>query len=406
MIRYLLILLFTTSLFATQVETFRWGNGETYLMFLEKNNLPLKPLYYNLDEDEQQLSEEIYSGVHYQISRTKDGVISQIFIPLNDELQIHIYKNKEDYFFETLPIISETRVEAFTLEIDHSPYLDIIRETGSTKLATIFVSSFKHSLNFKSDLRKGDKLAMIYEQKYRLGKPFSMPTLKAAMIEMRGKKRYIYLNDDGRFYNEDASEVEGFLLGTPVRGARISSRFTKRRYHPILKKYRAHLGVDYAAARGTPITAAGSGRVVFIGQTRGYGKLIKVQHNDGYLTLYAHQSSFRKGVKQGSYVKKGQIIGYVGSTGLSTGPHLHFGLYKNNQVIDPLRVVQIATKKLTAKDKIAFLKLKSNYDESINLHIANDTRYAKLNDSEPVCYFNNKKVCTQDKLNPNFTKNL
>lgn len=399
MIRFLLLFLFTTYLFAAQVETFRWGEGETYLMFLEKNNLPLKPLYYNLDEDEQQLSEEIYSGVHYHISRENNGQISQVFIPLNDELQIHIYKNKEEYFFETLPIISETRVEAFTLKIEHSPYLDIIRETGSTKLATIFVSSFKHSLNFKRDLRKGDTLAMIYEQKYRLGKPFSMPTLKAAMIEMRGKKHYIYLNDDGRFYNEDAKEVEGFLLGNPVRGARISSHFTKRRYHPILKKYRAHLGVDYAASRGTPIAAAGSGRVVYIGQTRGYGKLIKVQHSDGYLTLYAHQNSFRKGIKNGSYVKKGQIIGYVGSTGLSTGPHLHFGLYKNNQAIDPLRVVQVATKKLSGKDKTAFLQLKSNYDESINLHIANETRYAKLNDSEPVCYFFNKEICSNSMKN-------
>lgn len=389
--------LFAISVLGAQVETSRWSNGETYLMFLEKNNLPLKPLYYNLDEDEQQLTEEIYTGVHYQISKDKDQTISQIFIPLNDELQIHIYKHNGEYFFETTPIISETRVEAFTLQIEHSPYLDIIKETGSVKLATIFVSSFKHSLNFKRDLRKGDRLAMIYEQKYRLGKQFSMPTLKAAMIEMRGKKHYIYLNDDGRFYNEEAKEIEGFLLGNPVRGARISSRFTKRRFHPVLKKYRAHLGVDYAASRGTPIAAAGSGRVTFIGRTRGYGKLIKIQHEDGYMTLYAHQSSFRKGIRNGSYVKKGQIIGYVGSTGLSTGPHLHFGLYKNNQAIDPLRVVQVATKKLSGKEKTAFMQLKSNYDESINLHIANETKYAKVGTPQSVCYFYNGELCVQDR---------
>ncbi|MCK9453866.1 MAG: peptidoglycan DD-metalloendopeptidase family protein [Sulfurimonas sp.] len=397
MIRFFILFLFTIPLFAAQVETFRWSNGETYLDFLEKNNLPLKHLYYNLDEDEQQLTEEIYSGVHYQISRDKNNNIDQIFIPLNDELQIHIYKHNSEYLFETVPIISETRVEAFTLKIKHSPYLDIIRETGSTKLATIFVSSFKHSLDFKRDLRKGDTLAMIYEQKYRLGKPFSMPTLKAAMIEMRGKKHYIYLNDDGRFYNEDAKEVEGFLLGNPVRSARISSKFTKRRYHPILKKYRAHLGVDYAASRGTPIAAAGSGRVVYMGRTRGYGKMIKIQHSDGYMTLYAHQSSFRKGIRKGSYVKKGQIIGYVGSTGLSTGPHLHFGLYSNGRAIDPLRVVQVATKKLSGAEKSAFLKLKSNYDESIALHIANETKYARVSTSQSICYFYNGEYCVQDK---------
>lgn len=398
MIRFFILLFLATSLFGARVETFRWSSGETYLSFLERNKLPLGPLYYNLDEDEQQLSEEILSGVHCKSTREKNGAISQVFIPLNDELQIHIYKNNSDYFFETIPIISETKTEAFTIKIDHSPYLDIIRETGSKKLAKIFVSSFQNSLNFKNDLQKGDTLAMVYEQKYRLGKPFSMPTLKAAMIEMKGKKHFIYLNSDERFYNQDGNEVEGFLLATPVNNARISSRFTKRRFHPVLKKYRAHQGVDYAAGRGTPILAAGNGRVAFLGQTRGYGKLIKIQHSDGYLTLYAHQNSFRKGIRNGSVVKKGQVIGYVGSTGLSTGPHLHFGLYKDGQAIDPLRVVQVATKKLAGKERNAFLKLKANYDESINLHVSNATKFVRISMPDNVCYFFDGDKCVQDKL--------
>jgi murein DD-endopeptidase MepM/ murein hydrolase activator NlpD len=264
-----------------------------------------------------------------------------------------------------------------------------MKETGSKKLAQIFVSSFKHSLNFKRDLRKGDTLAMIYEQKYRLGKPFSMPTLKVAMIEIRNKKHFIYLNSDDRFYDENGHEVEGFLLARPVRGARISSRFTKRRYHPILKKYRAHSGVDYAARRGTPIHAAGNGRIVFAGMTRGYGKLIKIQHSDGYLTLYAHQKSFRKGIRKGKYVKKGETIGYVGSTGLSTGPHLHFGLYKYGRAINPLRVVQVTTKKLKGKKRKAFLKLRDNYNQSIEHLLAKETRFAKVSNHDKVCYFYN-----------------
>ena len=398
MIRFFIFFLLTTSLFSSQVETSRWIDGETYLSFLERNNLPLKTLYYNLDEDEQQLTEEIISNVHFHMSRDANNEIAQVFIPLNDELQIHIYKNNGEYLFETIPIISETRTEAFTLKIDHSPYLDIIRETGSKKLATLFVSSFKHSLNFKSDLRKGDTLVMIYEQKYRLGRPFSMPTLKVAMIEMKNKKHYIYLNSDDRFYNEDGNEVEGFLLATPVKGARISSQFTKRRFHPILKKYRAHLGIDYAAGRGTPIAAAGSGRITFIGTTRGYGNLTKIQHSYGYLTLYAHQKSFKGSLKNGSVVKKGQIIGYVGNTGLSTGPHLHFGLYKDGQAIDPQRVVQVATKKLKGNERVAFLKLKSNYEQSINLHVNNETKFPRVSIYETECYFYDGEVCVQDKI--------
>ncbi len=402
MIRLFLFLFLAASLFGSRVETFRWSDGETYISFLERNKLPLKPLYYDLDEDDQQISEEIIAGVHYQVSKNDKGEIEQTFIPLNDELQIHIYKKKGEYFFETIPIISETKTEALTLKIDHSPYLDIIRETGSKKLATIFVSSFKHSLNFKKELQKGDTLAMIYEQKYRMGKPFSMPTLKVAMIEMNNKKNYIYLNDnDGRFYNEDGNEIEEFLLANPIRNARVSSQFTTRRFHPILQKYRAHQGVDYAAGRGTPILAAGDGKVAFIGETRGYGKIIKLQHNDGYLTLYAHQSSFRKGIKNGLSVKQGQIIGYVGSTGLSTGPHLHFGLYQDGRAIDPLRVVQLATKILKGKEKTAFLKLKSNYDESIRLHLKNETKFERISMPDTVCYFFDGESCVQDKLSPN-----
>lgn len=401
MIRFFIFLFLVTSLFGARVETFRWSNGETYLSFLEKNNLPLKTLYYNLDEDERQLSEEILTGVNFQISRDKDETIAQAFIPLNDELQIHIYKFNDEYFFETIPIISETKTEALIIKIENSPYLDILRETGSKKLAKIFVSGFQNSLNFKRDLKKGDTLAMIYEQKYRLGKPFSMPTLKASMIEMNGKKNYIYLNSDERYYNQEGSQVQGFLLAKPVNNARISSTFTKRRFHPILKKYRAHLGVDFAAGRGSPIQAAGDGRVIFLGTTRGYGNLTKVQHSDGYITLYAHQNSFRKGIKKGSLVKKGQVIGYIGSTGLSTGPHLHFGLYKDGEAIDPLRVVQVATKKISAKEKNAFLKLKSNYDESINLHITNETKYIRTSMPDNVCYFFDGENCVQNKLNSN-----
>jgi murein DD-endopeptidase MepM/ murein hydrolase activator NlpD len=397
MIRLFLFLLLATSLFGARVETFRWSDGETYLSFLERNKLPLSPLYYNLDEDEQQLSEEIIAGVHYQISRSANGEIEQTFIPLNDELQIHIYKHDGEYIFETTPIISETKTEALTIKIEHSPYLDIIRETGSKKLAKIFVESFKHSLDFKKDVQKGDTLVMVYEQKYRLGKPFSMPELKTAMIEMKGKRNYIYLNSDERFYNESGNEIEYFLLATPVKSARISSVFTKRRFHPVLQKYRAHLGVDYAAGRGTPILAAGAGAISFIGSSRGYGNLIKIQHSDGYLTLYAHQNSFRKGIKRGSSVKQGQVIGYVGSTGLSTGPHLHFGLYKDNQAIDPLRVVQVTTKKLTGKERNAFFKLKANYDESINLHLKNETKFVRISMPDNVCYFFDGEQCVQDK---------
>ena len=376
MIRFFLLFLVVTAAFASTVDRYRWHNGETYLMFLKQNNLSGKDLYYNLDKDDQRLTEEMRSGIHYQILRDNNKKIEQILLPINDELQIHIYKDrKNNYKFEAIPIISTTKTEAFHTTITSSPMYNILKDTGSKKLAQIFIASFKHSLNFKNDIRKGDKLVMIYDQKYRLGHPFSMPTLKVAMIELHHKKHFIYLNKDGRYYNEDGHEVEGFLLTRPVVGGRISSYFTKHRWHPILHKWKAHLGVDYAVRRGTPVHAAGNGTIIWAARMGTYGNLIKIRHADGYETRYAHLKSFHRGIYRGKHVKKGQVVGYVGTTGRSTGPHLHFEVRIHGRAINPLKVVQITTKKLSGKAKKAFIKLKKSYDKDVELCLNSKSRF-------------------------------
>jgi murein DD-endopeptidase MepM/ murein hydrolase activator NlpD len=153
-----------------------------------------------------------------------------------------------------------------------------------------------------------------------------------------------------------------------------------------LHKWKAHLGVDYAARRGTPVHAAGSGRIIYAARMGSYGNLIKIRHADGYETRYAHLKSFRRGIHRGKYVKKGQVIAYVGTTGRSTGPHLHFELRKRGRAINPLRVVQVTTKKLKGKEKKAFLRLKKNYDESIELHLNNHTNYKKTKNFDNISY--------------------
>lgn len=370
-----LLLLLPFLLFSSQVEFVKWNSGETFLNFLENHNLPQK-IYYNLDKSDQMITEEIYSGVNIQIMRDSNATVEQVLIPISEELQLHIYKDKDTYKLKSIPIEYTTKQEAFMVTIENSPYYDIVEATGSKQIAHQFVNAFKNSLNFRRDLRKGDRLVMVYEQKYRFAKPFSMPELQVAMIEMNKVKHYIYLNEDSRYYDEKGVEAEGFMLNRPVKNSRISSGFTLRRYHPVLKKYRAHLGVDYAARPGTPIMAAGSGRIIFAGFTRGYGKLIKIQHSDGYMTLYAHQRAFRKGIKRGKFVKKGETIGYVGSTGLSTGPHLHFGLYQNGQARNPARVIRITTNKLKGDKLQAFNNLKEAFNKTVDLHLAAKTQVA------------------------------
>ena len=355
---------------ASSVETFKWSDGETYLMFLQRLGLP-QALYYDIDKEDQKLTEEVNSGESYQVMRDDNNSIEQVLVPVSEELQLHLYKTSKGYEAETIPIIYSIERESIVLNIENSPYYDILKATGSRQLAHAFVAGFKNSLNFRRDLRKGDRLAMVYEQKYRLGSPYTMPDLKVAMIEMRGKRHAIYLNEDDRFYDGQGRQVEGFFLARPVRNGRISSGFTMRRFHPILKRYRAHLGIDYAAPRGTPILAAGNGTIIFAGNTRGYGNLIKIQHADGYVTLYAHQKAFRKGIRKGVKVKQGEVIGYLGSTGLSTGPHLHFGLYKNGRAINPARVVQVTTKQLEGKERKAFMAEKEKLDQVLEIVLAN-----------------------------------
>lgn len=388
MIRIFILFLTFTSLFSSEIENFRWENGVTYSDFLSKNSISRKYVLDNLDDDDRKLVEEIRAGVHCHMLKSSKDEIEQVLISLNDELQIHIFKDNDGvYRFEAIPIIYTTKTEAFTIKIKSNPSIDIKKATDSINLVSIFSSSYKTSLDFTA-LQPGDDLVMIYDQKYRLGKPFSMPTLKAAMVETNNRPHYIYLNEDGRYYDEKGKQIESMLLARPVKNARISSRFTKRRFHPILKRWKAHLGVDYAARRGTPIVSAASGRIIYAGRMGAYGKLIKIRHKDGYETRYAHMKSYRRGMKRGKRVKKGQTIGYVGTTGRSTGPHLHFELRKNGRAINPAKRIQLTTKKLKNKEKKAFIQLSKNYNESIRLHLENNTEFIKQKRIDNCCYFN------------------
>ena len=146
------------------------------------------------------------------------------------------------------------------------------------------------------------------------------------------------------------------------------------------------MGVDYAARRGTPVVAAGSGTIIYCRRMGTYGNLVKIRHADGYETRYAHLKSFRKGIYRGKHVKKGQVIAYVGTTGRSTGPHLHFELRDHGRAINPLRIVQVTTKKLKGKEKRAFVQLEKNYNESIKLHLNNKTQFKKLPPFEKMSY--------------------
>lgn len=367
------------SLCASSMFEQTWEKGETLLTFCEKNALPLA-VYYDLDREEQELASEIVAGVKFQILKSDEGKIEQVLIPIGEEIQLHIINTSEGgYKLTTTPIYYQEHDDILTLETTLSPYQDIVSSTNNYLLAHEFIQAFKNSVNFRT-LRQGDKIVVFYKKKTRLGRQFGSPKIEASMVELRGRKNYVFRYNDDRFYDENGKEVEGFFLARPVNFTRISSSFTYKRWHPILKRYRAHLGVDYAAPIGTPIRAAGDGKVTFVGTKGGYGKTVILNHQDAYKTLYAHLNGYRKGVRSGKWVKKGDVIGYVGNTGMSTGPHLHFGLYKNSRAINPASVVKVTKSKLNGKDKEEFIRYSNNYKQKIETALA-DLRLPKKESS-------------------------
>jgi murein DD-endopeptidase MepM/ murein hydrolase activator NlpD len=361
-----LILTFTLH-FASSLQEEIWWKGESLLTFFEKHQIP-RDVYFNLSKTDKELCSEIYAGVLYQMMVDEKGKVEQVLIPISEEMQLHIFKDlKGKFTLDIIPIEFRETTQTIVIPIKNSPYQDIVEVTGNNSLANEFIIAFKKSVNF-TRLRKNDLVAIKYKQKIRMGRYFGTPEILGASVQVRKKFYYIFQNPtDKRYYNEEAKSLGSFLLRIPLRYTRISSKFTLKRYHPILKRYRAHLGVDFAAPRGRMVNATADGKIIHKGNKGGYGKTIMIRHKNGLRSLYAHLSSFNKKIKVGSYVKQGQFIGRVGTTGRSTGPHLHFGLYKNGRAVNPLSVISVTKTKLAGKKRKDFLKIVKAIKEDLKV---------------------------------------
>ncbi|CAA6823254.1 MAG: Membrane proteins related to metalloendopeptidases [uncultured Sulfurovum sp.] len=358
----ILLLVFSMFTFAAKVQYAMWEKGLGFGQYLEKYQISQKILK-DLDKDDLKLIDEIGYSYRYFELIASNGVLLQTLLPIGEELQVHLFRTHTGYKIEILPISYQQDTHVALLAVDKSPHSDIVHKVKNKRLAGEFTRVLKHSVDFRG-IQKKDKIAIVYDQKMRLGQPLGMPDIKVAMLESHGKKNYVFKHTDGKYYNEKGSVLIQKYMQKPVKHVRITSHFTNRRFHPVLKRWKAHHGTDFGGRRGTPILAAADGKVSFSGWKGGYGKVIKIQHKDGYVTLYAHQSRLKS--KKGEAVKAGEIIGYIGSTGRSTGPHLHFGLYKNGRAIDPMRMVKFSKEGLTGTGKKAFLTRKKKYKNIIN----------------------------------------
>jgi len=234
------------------------------------------------------------------------------------------------------------------------------------------VDVFAWDIDFARDLRKGDSFQILYEEQYNdVGKMIGTTILNATFTN-QGRSyhaiRYQLKNGKEGYYSLDGKSLRKAYLKAPVKYSRISSRFRSARKHPILGYTRAHKGVDYAARTGTPIYALGDGRIVFAGWKGGYGRLVEIRHtNRNHHTRYGHMSKFGRGIHKGVHVKQGQIIGYVGMTGLATGPHLHFEFRVRGRAMNPLRVKHTPAKPVPKAEIASFKQHADSLQNSLKL---------------------------------------
>jgi murein DD-endopeptidase MepM/ murein hydrolase activator NlpD len=255
--------------------------------------------------------------------------------------------------------------------IKTSLYVDGRRAGVPAAVLANMIQAYSWDVDFQRDIRSGDSFEVMYE---RLtaddGRVVKSGRLLYAALTLTGKRHPIYLltggggNKSGADYFDAAGRsAKKALMRTPIDGARLSSPFGKRR-HPILGYTKMHRGVDFAAPRGTPIYAAGDGRVEYAGRKGGYGNYVRIRHNSRYLTAYAHMKAIRRGLANGSRVRQGQVIGYVGSTGRSTGPHLHYEIIKGRRQVNPLTVKMPSRHRLKGRELERFQALRAGVERT------------------------------------------
>lgn len=281
------------------------------------------------------------------------------YLPSGSE-QLLIKKIDGIFKVVKLPVKRETHIQMKSGVIKSSLFAATDGANVPDSVAIQIAEIFASDIDFHRDLRKEDRFKVVYESHYSIGEPTGTGRVLAVEFVNKGKPYqavYFEANDKERgYYTPEGKNLRREFLRSPLKFSRISSGFSRSRYHPVLKKRRPHKGVDYAAPRGTPVRATANGTVAVSTRKRGYGKLIILKHRGRYSTAYAHLSAFAKGLRKGKRVNQGDIIGYVGSTGMATGPHLHYEFRINGVQRNPLRVVMPAAIPLSAKNIPAFKK--------------------------------------------------
>lgn len=282
-------------------------------------------------------------GTRFQVIQSESD--PQMFLGVRVKISprevVVVQKNTEGVWTtEKVQKTVETKVVTFMGVVKSSLWESAVEAQMSPSLISELAEVFAWQVDFAREVQIGDRWRLSVEEEFVQGEKIGWGAILSAEYENSGVTHTAVLyrkdGEDLGYFAPDGSSLRRMFLKSPIQYGRISSRFQRARFHPVLKVYRPHLGVDYAAPTGTPIRGVGSGTVEAMGYNSSAGNFMRIRHNSVYTTAYKHMSRFAKGMKRGSKIQQGQTIGYVGSTGLSTGPHLHFEFYVNGAYVDPL----------------------------------------------------------------------
>lgn len=362
----------TTNLDNPKWQTLKVKRGDSLSALFDKAKVKPSQLIELMKLEGTDELRRLHPGDTIKIISNDEGQL----VSLNYQIDTVRYLQVERTGEELTAGIHKHQIEVRTAyasgEIESSLFMASANAGLSQSLTMELANIFGWDIDFALDIRRGDQFTVIYEQRYKNGSKIKEGNILAAEFINQGQThralRYADpVTGNTGYYSPSGHSLRKAFLRSPVNFSRISSRFTTKRYHPILHKLRSHKGVDYAARRGTPVRASGDGKVIYKGKKGGYGKTIVLKHGSRYTTLYAHLNNYNRKIRSGSRVKQGQIIGYVGSTGLASGPHLHYEFRVNGVHRNPLTVKFPSTQPIPKRYRDNFELTTQGYVAQLNV---------------------------------------
>ena len=328
----------------------------------------------------------IYPGQEFKFYADRMGGLNRLNFAISDESYIEIKKCEGELLTERKEYPFDIEHRAGSGIITHSLFLSLQEQDLPLEVGARLTDIFAWDIDFFTDIHKNDYFRFIYEVKTRDDGLQKSGLIIAAEFNTRGESHYAFLfeNEDGLpdYFDYNGKSLRKQLLKAPLSYTRISSSFSRRRYHPVLHHYSPHLGIDYAAPTGTPVQATGDGTVMVATRNKANGKYVKIRHNNNYISYYLHFSRFGKGIKSGVKVKQGQVIGYVGSTGYATGPHLDYRVKKNGRFVNPRSIKLPPAEPVSKENMAAYSELRERFVISLGRIPIEDSRTRHYVDSD------------------------